>query len=172
MKHTDDAAAPVETLRKRVKELRGRAGLTAVELADQLSKLGVPWNRSIVANFEAGRRPSVSVVEWLALAQVLDVAPLHLLVSPDAQATDLYQVTPNRTAPVPAVREWIRGYYPLNANAVQFERETPRGETVSVSLGETGYQVTLDRSPASMRALETFIRDTQPGMKPDQEEGK
>ncbi|WP_405599567.1 helix-turn-helix domain-containing protein [Streptomyces sp. NBC_01410] len=163
MEHTADTATPVDTLRKRVKELRGRAGLTGADLADRLARLGVNWNRSIVANFEAGRRPNVSVVEWLALAQALDVAPLHLLVSPDATDADLYQVTPTRTAAVPVVREWIRGYYPLNADPARFEREAPRTETVSVSLGEMGYQVTLDRSPASMRALEQFIRTVSPG---------
>lgn len=172
MKHTPEVAAPVETIRKRVKELRGRAGLTAAEVAEKLSGLGVDWNRSIVANFEAGRRPSVSVVEWLALAQVLDVAPLHLLVSPEARTTDLYQVTPTRTAPVMAVREWVRGYYPLNADEIRFDRETPRGETVNVSLGETGVQVAMDRSPASMRALETFIRTVQPGMETNNDGGE
>lgn len=166
MKHTDQVAAPVETIRKRVKELRGRSSMTGAQLADQMVRQGVSWNRSIVANFEAGRRPNVSVTEWLALAQVLNVSPLHLLVSPDAKPTDVYQVTPTRTALAFEVREWVRGYYPLNADEALFEREAPRGETVSVSLGEAGYQVTLDRSPASMRALETFMRGTLPGMHP------
>jgi len=163
MEHTDPVATPVDTLRTRVRELRGRAGLTAAQLADQLTRQGVPWNRSIVANFEAGRRPNVSVTELFALAQVLEVAPLHLLVSPDARATDRYQVTSTRTATATEVREWVRGYYPLYADPARFDQETPRGETVSVSFGETGYQVTLDRSPAALRALETFIKSTQPG---------
>ncbi|MFI0144381.1 helix-turn-helix domain-containing protein [Streptomyces globisporus] len=156
----------MSTLRGRVKELRGRAGMSAEALSARLQGLGVKWNRSIVANFEAGRRPSVSVVEWLALAQALEVAPLHLLISPDAKATDEYAYAPEPgcTAPTPMVREWVRGYYPLNADPGKFDRETPRNETVSVSLGETGYQVTLDRSPASTRALERFIREVTPGM--------
>lgn len=138
--------------------------MTGAQLAEQMVRQGVPWNRSIVANFEAGRRPSVSVTEWLALAQVLNVSPLHLLVSPDAKPEDAYQVTPTRAASVVEVREWVRGYHALNADETLFERETPRGETVSVSLGEQGYQVTMDRSPANMRAIETFIRSTLPGM--------
>lgn len=145
--------------------------MTGAQLAEQMVRQGVPWNRSIVANFEAGRRPNVSVTEWLALAQVLDVSPLHLLVSPDAKPTDAYQVTPTRTALAIEVREWVRGYHALNADEATFERESPRGETVSVSLGETGYQVTLDRSPASMRAIEAFIRSTLPGAPQDAGEG-
>lgn len=163
MKHNDSVATPVETIRKRVKELRGRSNMTGAQLAEQMVRQGVPWNRSIVANFEAGRRPNVSVTEWLALAQVLSVSPLHLLVSPDAKPTDAYQVTPTRAASAFEVREWVRGYYPLNADETLFEREAPRGETVSVSLGEQGYQFTLDRSAASMRKIESVINFLRPG---------
>ncbi|MGW6785393.1 helix-turn-helix transcriptional regulator [Streptomyces sp. NPDC054987] len=133
MEHTDGPLDVAEAIRGRVRELRGRSGLTAAELANELKALGVPWNRSIVANFEAGRRPNVSVVEWLALAQVLNVAPVHLLVPPDAPNEGSYQVAPELTASVEDVRAWIRGYYPIkSANLVQFHRESPRDEWGSI----------------------------------------
>lgn len=140
--------------------------MSAEALSARLQGLGVKWNRSIVANFEAGRRPSVSVVEWLALAQALEVAPLHLLVSPDAKSTDEYAYAPEPgcTAPTPMVREWVRGYYPLNADPDKFDRETPRGESVNVSQGGGSYRFTLDGSERHARALERFIREVSPGM--------
>jgi transcriptional regulator with XRE-family HTH domain len=129
MEHTTEALAPVDVIRARVKELRGRSGMTAADLAERLAELGVNWNRSIVANFEGGRRPTVSVVEWLALAQVLNVAPVHLLVPTDAPAGTPYLVTPNREASVEDVRDWVRGIVPLYSdNPTRFRQETPPEE--------------------------------------------
>ncbi|MDX2675799.1 helix-turn-helix domain-containing protein [Streptomyces sp. NY05-11A] len=129
MEHTTEALAPVNVIRARVKELRGRSGITAAELAERLTALGVNWNRSIVANFEGGRRPGVSVVEWLALAQVLNVAPLHLLVPPDAPDDAPYLFTPQRWADVRDVRNWVRGFVAINSeNPQRFFREGPREE--------------------------------------------
>ncbi len=108
MDHTD-GIGPVPTISANVKRLRKRKEWTAKELGDRLSALGVPWDRSIVANLENGRRTTVSVVELLALALVLDVAPVHLLVPADAADSDLYQVAPESTASVGQVRAWIRG---------------------------------------------------------------
>lgn len=103
--------------------------MTAADLAERLTDLGVNWNRSIVANFEGGRRPTVSVVEWLALAQVLNVAPVHLLVPTDAPAGTPYLVTPTREASVEDVRDWVRGIVPLNSeNPQRFHQEVPPEE--------------------------------------------
>ncbi|WP_420035078.1 helix-turn-helix domain-containing protein [Streptomyces sp. cg28] len=124
-----DINGVMEVLRARVKELRGRNGWSGADLGERLAELGVPWNRSVVANFESGRRPAVSVVEWLALAQVLNVAPVHLLVAPDASDGEPYRVTPDLVAPAQDVRAWIRGQYPISSdNLAQFHREAPSEE--------------------------------------------
>lgn len=103
--------------------------MTAADLAERLTELGVKWNRSIVANFEGGRRPTVSVVEWLALAQVLNVAPLHLLVPTDVPGATPYRIAPNREAHVTEVRDWIRGIAPLfSENQQRWFQESPREE--------------------------------------------
>lgn len=154
MQHTGGAHAPVDTIRRRVKELRRRSGMTAAELAEQLDALGVPWNRSIVANFEGGRRPTVSVVEWLALARVLNVAPVHLLVPPDAEPNDPYQVTPVDTVHVKDARHWIRGYEPLSgSNRRDFHREEPREEQgrIWIPLSEEAYQELLRTFPLTSK---------------------
>ncbi|MFE1346984.1 hypothetical protein ACFW57_20600, partial [Streptomyces sp. NPDC058757] len=75
-----------------------------------------PWNRSVVANFESGRRPAVSVQELLALAVALDVAPVNLLVPLDSEP---YKVTPTGTEPHSSgeVWRWMRGQHPLNGTS-------------------------------------------------------
>ncbi len=73
-----------------------------------MTRAGVTWDRSIVANFETGRRPYVTAEELFALAAVLDVAPVDLVV-PKGLTSEPYQVTPAISAPADTVREWIRG---------------------------------------------------------------
>lgn len=104
------AATPTGVVAKRVRELRRRREWSAERLAEELTKLGIEWNRGVVTKLETGRRESVSVAELLALALALDVAPVNLLVSLDDQP---YQVTPNRVAGADQVRSWVRGQVPL-----------------------------------------------------------
>ncbi|WP_161801637.1 helix-turn-helix domain-containing protein [Micromonospora sp. RV43] len=105
---------PHQTIAARVKQLRKGRGWSAQHLADQMAAEGIAWDRSIVANLENGRRASVSVEEFLVLAFVLDVAPVHLLVPVDAEETTPYRVVPER---LPAgswfVRAWFRGRTPI-----------------------------------------------------------
>ncbi|MGW7195991.1 helix-turn-helix domain-containing protein [Streptomyces chryseus] len=95
-----------------MKELRGRRGWTAAELGERLAKQGVRWDRFTVAGLESGKRQNVSVSELLALALVLDVAPVNLLVPVEDVP---YQVTPTRIESADAVRAWVRGEVPLAA---------------------------------------------------------
>ena len=83
--------------------------------------VGVPFDKTVIANLETGRRRFVTVAELLALALVLDVAPLHLMVPTDDTPTDdtpapeheVYPVTPTLTCATSSVRAWIRGESPL-----------------------------------------------------------
>ena len=50
------------------------------KLADRTDELGMPIQRSVLANFESGRRETVSVAELIILARALEVAPLELLI--------------------------------------------------------------------------------------------
>jgi transcriptional regulator with XRE-family HTH domain len=95
---------------QRVKELRRRKGWTAAQLGEALTKEGVQWDRFAVASLESGKRQNVSLVEMLALALVLDVAPVHLIVPLDEVP---YQITQRRTEPAIEVRAWVRGQLPL-----------------------------------------------------------
>ena len=121
-----ESAAPVETITRRVREARNRKGMTAQELADRLKASGIPWDRGTVTKLETGRRQSVTVVELLALARVLDVSPLHLLVP--LEEVD-YQVTPRERVPADRARQWIRGTKPLAGTDLQiFWTEAPLNE--------------------------------------------
>ncbi|MEU3945433.1 helix-turn-helix domain-containing protein [Streptomyces sp. NPDC029526] len=101
---------PTAVIARRVRELRRRHGWTAADLGIRLSERGMKWDRFTVANLENGRRQNVTVVELLALAAVLDVAPVNLLVP---LGSEPYQVTPDRTEDADSVRAWVRGEQPL-----------------------------------------------------------
>lgn len=75
-----------------MRELRQRSGFTAEELAEAMRAHGVPWQRSVVAYLETGRRKTISVDELLALALVLKIRPAALLVDIKAEAA---QVAPD-----------------------------------------------------------------------------
>ncbi|MFJ7154652.1 helix-turn-helix domain-containing protein [Streptomyces sp. NPDC101118] len=137
MEH-EEAAGPVEVIARRVKEVRGRKGLTAQQLADRLRKAGVPWDRATVTKLETNRRQNVSVVELLALARVLDVAPVHLLV-PLGEGP--YQVTPNETALASRARRWVRGDTTLRGGDAQiYYSEVPLDEIRQVQQLGTAHE--------------------------------
>ena len=94
-----------------MRELRRRRGWSAAQLGEAMSGQGIPWDRSIVANLENGRRASVSVDEWLALAYVLEVPPISLLVSPDPNAE--YMATPALATSAGRIEPWVAGSLPL-----------------------------------------------------------
>lgn len=124
----NEAWSPTATVAKRVREARRRRGLTADQLAQLLSEQGIPWERSTVAKLENGNRQNLTLGEWLALAVVLNVAPVHLLLPVDDDE-GTYQVTPERTNQVDHTRGWIRGHWPLpGSNVVQYQGEMPEAE--------------------------------------------
>lgn len=126
MKHTTKAEDPVAAIRQRAKQLRGRKGWTGADLGQHMTAKGVPWDRSIVANLENGRRRTVSVVELLALARVFDVAPVHLMVPLGDRD---YQATPSERCSTSAARAWIRGEAPLpDTDTHVFRTEVPEDE--------------------------------------------
>jgi transcriptional regulator with XRE-family HTH domain len=113
-----------EVVPLRVRELRKALGWSARQLADELTKAGLEWDRDIVTNFEVGRR-RVSIDELMTIAFALNVGLVHLLVPPypsrgsDAWRPDRpddnapYQITPKLVVPIWRVRQFIRGHRPL-----------------------------------------------------------
>jgi transcriptional regulator with XRE-family HTH domain len=119
---------PTEVVAAQVRQLRRKRDWTAAELAAKMTEVGIPWDRSLVSRLETGTRENITLVEVLALAAVLNVAPIHLFVPVDSRIE--YEVTPNWTIDVPAVRRWVRGQAPLpGADGERFFAEEPREET-------------------------------------------
>jgi hypothetical protein len=82
-------------------------GWSALQLAEEMTKAGVPWNADIVVNLEHGRRKSLRVHELLALMFVLDAdRPLDVMVPGGEQ---LFPVVPGMLLDAEDVRAWLRG---------------------------------------------------------------
>lgn len=76
---TQQDRTPTAVIARQVRQLRDSYNWSAERLANEMTQAGAPWDRTIVANLENGRRSTVSVAELLALAYVLDVPPISLL---------------------------------------------------------------------------------------------
>lgn len=125
MEHTETRLAWM--IGARVKELRARNGLTAQKLADALASEGVPWERGTVTKLETRRRDNVTVNELLALAKVLNVAPVHLLVP--LEDDQPMPVTPETMMQAGHVREWVRARKALPGTDLRiFRTEVPLSE--------------------------------------------
>jgi transcriptional regulator with XRE-family HTH domain len=100
--------SPGQVYARRVKEARQRLGWTQQQLADRLSELGLPMDRTTIVKLEQGKRAQLAPVDKVfALAGALGVPPLHLLVPLEDEAE--VAVTPKVSLPAPVARGWIRG---------------------------------------------------------------
>lgn len=110
---TRDQDYPTSVIAQRVKLLRRERGFSAERLAEEMDRVGVPFDKTVVANLETGRRRYVTVQELFALALVLDASPMHLLARPD-EPDDPYLVTPTVPNSQRVVRGWLAGRRPLH----------------------------------------------------------
>lgn len=117
----------MQAVAARVSELRKRKDMTAAEVGRRMTDdHGLKWDRFTVANLESGKRQSVTLTEWLALARVLDVSPLHLLVPLEEVE---FNVTPKESVPASRARAWLRGAEPLPGTDQRiFRSEVPLDE--------------------------------------------
>jgi transcriptional regulator with XRE-family HTH domain len=93
---------------RRVRHYRLMRGLSVQRLADICTEdYGLPIKRTVLANFEAGRRPALSVAELLILARILRVPPILLLfpVGQEAEA----EVLPRTSADTWSAAKWFTG---------------------------------------------------------------
>ncbi|MFC8704683.1 helix-turn-helix domain-containing protein [Streptomyces anulatus] len=68
-------AVVAERVRSRRRELK----MSAQQLADECARLGAPMQRSVIANFENGRRTTIAMTEIIALAAALRISPIYLM---------------------------------------------------------------------------------------------
>ena len=89
-----------------VRRYRLERGMSAQQLSDACAEVGLPIARSVLANFESGRRPTISVAEVFALARALRVPPALLLFPGGGDAIEF--LPGHRAGPWRAFR-WFNG---------------------------------------------------------------
>ncbi|MFZ3558368.1 MULTISPECIES: hypothetical protein [unclassified Streptomyces] len=126
-----------DVVAERVQQVRKKRGWTVKQLAEQCAAIGAPeLTAQALYNIGNGRRDDegrrrrfVTTDEVAALALALDVAPVHLMVPPDADDEAEYRITPTSVVNVRDVRAWFRGYYPVLGRSVRdFHGEAPESE--------------------------------------------
>lgn len=157
------AEGPTETIARRVSELRELKGLTKEQLGERMAELGLPWNRFTVGGLEGGKRQNVSVVEWLALARALDVAPLGLLLP--LGSADLIEILPDVAVHPDLARKWIIG----EEQATNSERQTVgdgvfwrrQSEPLRLYAELNAAQEEMHRAESEMRTADRIGRSEQ-----------
>lgn len=72
-----------EVVAQQVRRYRKARGMSAQNLSDACTGLGLPIHRSVIANFENGRRAKLDLGELFVIALALDVAPIMLMLPED-----------------------------------------------------------------------------------------
>ncbi|GAA4630045.1 hypothetical protein GCM10023196_053790 [Actinoallomurus vinaceus] len=85
--------------------------MSAQQLADACATLGFPLQRSVLANLENGRRPTLNLSELLVLARALKAPPI-LLVFPLGEA-DRVEVVPGHELDTWEAVKWFAGEMPF-----------------------------------------------------------
>jgi len=96
-----------------VRRYRKRRGWSAQQLADACAGAGLDFKRSVIANLESGRRPTLSVPELLVLGRVLDVPPA-LLLFPVGTSAEVPVSDDSSPSPWSAL-QWFVGEHPFPA---------------------------------------------------------
>lgn len=98
---------------QRVARLREERGISAQQLADRCSDLGLPaMSRIVITRLENGRREAVSTAELAVLAAALDVAPVELLFPVGSQ--DLTEALPGQEWRTLYTVQWFIGKLKLD----------------------------------------------------------
>lgn len=125
------------TMATEVRRFRQVRGMSAQQLADRCTELGMPIARSVLANFESGRRPTLSVAELLVIAQALRVPPAALVFPVGYQQR--VEALPGRKIDTFQATQWFGGEGPEHTHpeawrATEEERELFRSAPVGADL--------------------------------------
>ncbi|MGW6243829.1 helix-turn-helix domain-containing protein [Streptomyces roseolus] len=106
-----------QSISMEVRRQRHAKGLSAQQLSDRCAALGMPIQRSVLANLESGRRTTVTFAEVLVLAAALEVAPATLAFPVGRKMT--VEVLPGvERQPLDAIR-WMAGL--ASTDGVEFQ---------------------------------------------------
>ncbi|MFI6105803.1 helix-turn-helix domain-containing protein [Streptomyces sp. NPDC051310] len=114
-----------QNIAREVRRYRQKKGLSAQQLSDRTVELGMPIQRSVLANLESGRRTTVTVAEVLVLAAALGVPP-GVLIFPVGFAQHCENLPGSFPEPIWAI-EWLSGRAILGEEEVEEYAESPLG---------------------------------------------
>jgi transcriptional regulator with XRE-family HTH domain len=113
------------TIAGEVRRHRQAQGLSAQQLAERCAAIGMPIQRSVLANLESGRRTTVNVAEVLVLARALNVPPGILLFPVGYQMQT--ELLPGGYAEPGTAVEWLAGRTFFDGDAADSFFDTPLG---------------------------------------------
>ncbi|MFC7892717.1 helix-turn-helix domain-containing protein [Streptomyces sp. NPDC057381] len=96
---------------REVRRHRQAKGLSAQQLSDRCARVGMPIQRSVLANLESGRRTTVTIAEVLVLAAALEIPPTSLIVPVGFEEES--EVLPGRPGDSYGWAFWVTGEAPL-----------------------------------------------------------
>ncbi|HKS47406.1 MAG TPA: helix-turn-helix transcriptional regulator [Amycolatopsis sp.] len=96
-----------EVVATEIKRHRKRRRMSAQRLSDATAELGAPIPRTVLSNFENGRRPTISLAELLVIARALEVPPI-LLIFPIGRV-DRSEFLPGAQAEPWIAARWFSG---------------------------------------------------------------
>lgn len=152
------------TMAGEVRRFRQVRGMSAQQLADRCAELGMPIARSVLANFESGRRPTLSVAELLVIAQALRVPPAALVFPVGYQAR--IEVLPGRKIDTFQATQWFGGEglehtHPEAERTTEEERELFRSAPVGADLVREHERLVRALVSHQLRADEKIKRAAQ-----------
>ncbi len=139
-----------------MREARKAAGLTMPAVADGCAERGLPEiTEQTIKNLESGRRTSITLTDFLVLADVLGVPPVTLIFPLANTAT--VEVLPGRAVSTWDALAWFTGETPLPESA-------PPGSARSVldTFREHGDLVAAARASAALATDRRRAANTTP----------
>lgn len=147
MMQNERALNLVAVIAGEVRRHRKARKMSAQQLADACTALGVEMQRGVLANLEIGRRESLDVTELVVLARALDVPPIALLFPVgDVPAVS---PTPGVVADTWDALAWFTGETPLSelppAGSPRARLEAFRQHAVAVEAALASARLAHDR---------------------------
>ncbi|MGP3923891.1 helix-turn-helix domain-containing protein [Streptomyces sp. 8N616] len=152
MEQTDWPTRLAHRIAGEVRRYRTMRGISAQQLSDLCSAVGMDIPRAVISNLENGRRTSVTVAEVLVLAAALDVPPL-LLVFPVGYE-EVCEVLPDRRRDTWGGFLWAAGDRDTKGSALPIRGDLENFDNASSTLYRTFYETVEQVSAFMFRAIE------------------
>ncbi|NEA56639.1 helix-turn-helix transcriptional regulator [Streptomyces sp. SID13666] len=110
-------AAFTARVAQQMREARRTAGLTMAEVAQGCTDRGLESTEQSIKNLESGRKASMTIADFVVLADVLGVPPVSLLFPLGTAAT--VEVLPGREMPTWDALAWFAGETPMEQPAAE-----------------------------------------------------